>query len=165
MKKYENSKKILRNLTVLLLTVTLLPGLAAAEEGVSRNIYPHPPSDFDVTLTIHNISIAGIVETLPDDVSFISTTQPSDRIRVSGQKIAFALINDTSITYRVRSMSGIPAIAGIWEDFLKGVNGTINGGAEHSGSTPLAQKTPAQKSVPGFEALLLIAVLLHRSKR
>jgi hypothetical protein len=141
---------------MFILLASVLP--ASADEGVSRSIYPHPPSEFDVMLTIHNISIAGIVEILPEDASFISTMHQAHR--VSGNKIAFAAINDTSITYRIRSES-TPEITGMWEDFLNGVNGTVNGGANPNSSP----RTQAQKSTAGFEALLLIAVLLYLFKR
>ena len=80
---------------------------------------PSSNSEFDVMLTISNLNIGGIVETLPDGFTYVSTTHPSDQVSISGQKIAFAVINDRKITYKAKApSSGEGTFTGKWVDLL-----------------------------------------------
>ncbi len=122
------SKKLkIKGGVLLLVAMCLFVGALAtpvmAEEiSVTRSfstISPSPNSEFDVMLTISDLNIGGIVETLPERFSYVSTTHPSDQVRISGQKIAFAVINETEITYKVKaSSSGEGTFTGKWVDLL-----------------------------------------------
>ncbi|MDI6639348.1 MAG: PGF-CTERM sorting domain-containing protein [Methanocellales archaeon] len=127
------NKKVKMKVAVLLLAAMCLFALAtpvmAEEISVTRSFSttsPSPNSEFDVMLTIYCLNIGGIVETLPDGFTYVSTTYPSDQVSVSGQKIAFAVINEKEIRYRVKApSSGSGMFTGIWEDLLSGTDGTI----------------------------------------
>ncbi len=112
----------------LLLVVTCLfvgawlTPVMAKELSVTRSFSttsPSPNSEFDVMLAISDLNIGGIVETLPEGFSYVSTTHPSDQVSISGQKIAFAVINETEITYKVKApSSGEGTFTGKWVDLL-----------------------------------------------
>ncbi len=122
------SKKVKMNVVALLLVAMCLfvgawtTPVMAEEISVTRSfstISPSPNSEFDVMLAISDLNIGGIVETLPDGFSYVSTTHPSDQVSVSGQKIAFAVINETEITYKVKApSSGEGTFTGKWVDLL-----------------------------------------------
>lgn len=81
---------------------------------------------FTVSLSIEDVALGGVVETLPAGYAFAETDHPADRILVRGQKIAFAVMNDTRIAYSVRApASGSGDITGQWEDFIGEVDGAI----------------------------------------
>jgi len=131
--------------------------------GVDRAISEVAPNEFDVTLTLDNITICGIAETLPDDLTFVSTTHPIEKVRVSGQKISFAVINETRVTYRVRSStsgSGTPEITGVWIDLLSDSEGAVGGGAAPQVSKQQTTTAEAgQQNTPGFGIWSLIAMM------
>lgn len=154
--------------TVLLAMIVFsAPGLCGANDtgntGVDRVIREIAPNEFDVTLTLDNITICGIRETLPGDLTFVSTTHPIEKVRVSGQDIAFAIINETRVTYRARSStsgSGTPEIAGIWIDLLGDSDGAVGGGA--APQVPKRQTTTTeaeQRNTPGVGAWVLVPML------
>ena len=140
---------------------------------------PSPGSTFEVTLNITGLRIGGIVETIPDGFTFVSTTHPLNQTRVSGQKVVFVVLNETSIRYEVRAPSrGSGTFSGTWYDAMSEKEGDIESThvslrmAEAS-PTPAPTSAPAPP-VPGFEAvyalagLLMVAVavlVLHRSVR
>lgn len=121
-----------------------------------------PDTEFDVTLRIGGELplVVGIVETIPKGFSFVSTTYP---YRVSGQRIAFAVINETEIKYTVKApSSGEGTFKGEWVDLLvlspeleegkerwEGIVDTIVivGGGEAK-STPRPAVTPAPAAAP-----------------
>ena len=120
-----------KKLVVVLLAVIVLLALAApvvAEEKVMRTVSttnPSPNEDFDVTLT-SGFQIGGIVETIPDDSTFVSTTHPPGQYNVSGQNIRFVVINEPEIKYSVKApSSGSGTFKGVWADVLNGTNGTL----------------------------------------
>lgn len=94
----------------------------AEEINVTRSFSttsPSPNSEFNVMLTISDLNIGGIVETLPEGFSYVSTMHPSNQVSISGQKIAFAVINETEITYKVKApSSGEGTFTGKWVDLL-----------------------------------------------
>ena len=145
---------------LLALIVFSAPGLC--DTGVDRTISEVAPGEFDVTLSMNDIMICGIAETLPGDLTFVSTTHPLEKVRVSGQKISFAVINETQVTYRVRSSTaGTPEIAGIWVDLMSDSEGAVGGGVapqvSEQQSTDAAETE--QQSTPGFGTYTLIVVM------
>ena len=139
-------------------------GVDACVTGVDRTISEVASGEFDVTLSMNNITICGIVETLPDDLAYVGATHPEEKVKVSGQKIAFAVINETRVTYRVRSStsgSGTPEIAGIWIDLLSDSEGAVGGGAAPQVSEQQTTTAEAdQQNTPGFGIGALIAMML-----
>jgi hypothetical protein len=146
---------------LLVMIVFSAPGLC--DTGVNRTISEVASGEFDVTLTLDNITICGITEMLPGDLTFVSTTHPEEKVRVSGQKISFAVINETQVTYRVRSSttgSGTPEITGIWIDLLSDSEGAVGGGAAPQVSEQQTTTTETeQPSTPGFGIVSLIAMM------
>lgn len=129
--------------------------------GVDRAISEVAPNEFDVTLTLDNITICGITETLPDDLAYVSTTHPEEKVKVSGQRISFAVINETRVMYRVQSSSpGTPEIKGTWINLLGDSEGTVGGGAAPQVSEQQTTTVEAeQQSTPGFGTWSLIAMM------
>jgi len=120
-----------KKLVVVLLVAIVLSALAAlvvAEEKVSRSVSTtnsSPNEEFDVTLTV-GFQIGGIVETIPDDSTFVNTTHPPEQYNVSGQNIRFVVINEPEIMYSVKApSSGSGTFKGVWEDVLNETNGTL----------------------------------------
>ncbi len=159
---------------LLAMIVLQAPGLCDANNtdnidstdstGVDRAISEVASNEFEVTLTLDNITICGIAETLPHDLTFVSTTHPLEKVRVSGQKISFAVINETQVAYRVRSStsgSGTPEITGIWIDLLNDSEGAVGGGAmPHSEHQHQTTDTEAeQQNTPGFGIGALVAMM------
>ena len=155
---------------LLVMIVLQAPGLCDTNNtnntdniGVDRAILGIAPDEFDVTLTLDNITICGITETLPGDLTFVSTTHPIEKVKVSGQNIAFAVINETQVTYRVRSStagSGTPEITGIWIDLLGDSEGAVGGGAIPQVSKQQTTTAEAeQQNTPGFGICVLIAMM------
>ena len=152
-------------------TVTAVPGT----DGVTRSATadPVPGAEFDVKLTISGERplVVGIVETIPEGFDFVSTSHPSDQYDVSGQKIVFAVINETEILYRVKaSSSGVGTFTGTWIDMLSQKEGAIRDTTDVVGAgstieeepTPMpvvATPTPTSE-VPGFETIFAIVSFL-----
>lgn len=120
-----------KKLVAVLLAVIVLSALAApvvAEEKVTRSVSrtnPAPNEEFDVTLVV-DFQIGGIVETIPDGFTFVSTTHPPEQYSVSGQNIRFVVINEPEIQYSVKAhSSGSGTFKGLWEDVLNEIKGTL----------------------------------------
>jgi hypothetical protein len=151
---------------LLAMIVLQAPGLCDPNNtdntGVDRAISEVAPNEFDVTLTLDNITICGITETLPRDLTYVSTTHPEENVRVSGQNISFAVINEAWVTYRVRSSTaGTPEITGIWIDLLSDSEGAVGGGAAPQVSEQQTTTAEAdQQNTPGFGIGALIAMML-----
>lgn len=102
-----------------------------------------------VTLSIDGMNAGGIVETIPEDFSFVETSCPADRYRVSGQKLIFAVIGESEITYRVRAETASSrAFTGTWNDAFSKEEGTIppttiNGGSGLAAGATRADTDPA----------------------
>jgi hypothetical protein len=143
--------------------------------GVRRSVLsdPAPGAEFEVTLTMDGEPplVVGIRETIPEGFGFVSTT--CKNYEVSGQEIAFVVMDETVVSYRIKApASGTGTFTGTWVDLLgegEGSTGTttvvVGGGDMPSTSaqpaasteTPIAEPEPA---VPGFEALSLIVSLV-----
>ena len=123
--------KILAAVVLAVMVIAVLAPLAVAEEtDVVRSFSttsPSPDSELTVTLSIAGIRVGFINETIPDN--FMFTEHPSDHQyhEVSGQRIAFAVVDEvTEIKYKVLvPSSGEGVFIGAWEDLLNGTNGTI----------------------------------------
>lgn len=151
---------------LLAMIVLQAPGLCDPNNtdntGVDRTISEVAPNEFDVTLTLDNITICGIAETLPDDLAYVGTTHPIEKVRVSGQRVSFAVINETRVTYRVRSStsgSGTLEITGIWIDLLSDSEGAVGGGAAPQVSEQQTAVETELRSTPVFGAWALIAIV------
>jgi hypothetical protein len=120
-------------LFVLLTTAASLAGMVTAVqgaevEGVTRYTPagPVPGAEFEVKLTITGELplVVGIVETVPAGFDFVSTT--SDHYEISDQEVAFAVIDETEITYWVKApSSGEGSFTGTWIDMLSDSEGSI----------------------------------------
>jgi hypothetical protein len=140
--------------TVLLCILVFLLAAPAAAGSVARTITPQE-GGLDITLTMTGIPVGGIVETLPDGCTWMETDHPVDRTRVSGGKVAFAVIGEETINYRARGpQDAAEAFTGTWEDLLTGESGTVGSGGVRepgSGVTP--------KEAPGFLPAAALAAL------
>ncbi|MFZ2070597.1 MAG: hypothetical protein WAV32_03125 [Halobacteriota archaeon] len=157
---------------VLMLGITI-PGIsmlavAPAADAVRTlsTANPTPDSTFNVMLEIKGFLIGGLVETIPEGFVFVSTTHPSNQTYKSGQKVVFAMINETSINYVVRAPTeGSGTFNGIWYDALNGTTGDIKQtevSVRIAGTpkpTPGTAATPSP-STPGFKAVLVLTGLL-----
>ena len=183
-KMKEKSVKCERAMLVALLAISItlfLGGIATVSavthtevESVTRYAPAGPGAgeEFVVKLTISGELplVVGIVETIPDEFSFVSTTHPANNYSVSGQKIAFAAIDVTSIQYTVMApSSGKGTFTGKWIDMLsekeESIGDTVvevgGGGAgaieEGVTATPtpvpyVATVTKASRNIPVMEA-------------
>ncbi len=158
---------MLPSLFVLLATAALLAWTVTAVQGAeveSVTRYapsgPAPEAEFDVTLRINGELplVVGIVETIPSGFSFVSTTHPADNYSVSGQMIAFAVINEKEIKYKVIAPpSGEGTFTGKWIDMLSEKEGNIadttvivgggGAGTQEEEVTPTPTPTPAVPTV------------------
>lgn len=143
-----------------LLAMLILSPPVLCDTDVDRAISEVAPDEFDVTLSMNNITICGIVETLPDGVTYLGTTHPADQIRVSGDEIAFAVTDETSVTYQVQSSGQPDDITGIWIDLLGDESGMVGGGEIEMPANKPAQTTPTKHDTPGFVAVSLVLVVL-----
>ena len=134
-----------------LLAMLILSPPVLCDTGVDRTISEVAPDEFDVTLTINNITICGIVETLPDGGTYLGTTHPADQ-----------MTDETSVTYQVRSSTSWHPddITGIWIDLLSDESGMVGGGEIEVPANKPAQTTPTEHDTPGFVAASLILMVL-----
>ncbi len=143
-----------------LLAMLILSPPVLCDAGVDRVISEVASGEFDVTLTIANITICGIAETLPDGVTYLGTTHPASQVRVSGDEIAFAVTDETRVTYQVQSSGQPDDITGIWIDLLSDESGMVGGGEIEMPAHKPAQTPPSEHDTPGFVAVsLMLAVL------
>jgi len=147
----------------LLLALAIFASPCLCNTGVDRTISEVSADEYEVTLTMDNTTICGITETLPDDLTYLGTTQPPDAVRVSGQDLSFAVINETSITYQVKSSTpdAQTAITGIWIDLLSNSGGAVGGGALPTGAKDQPSAGTEQPcSTPGFESGMLTVAIM-----
>ena len=180
-KSGRQEKLMLLSLFVLLVTSAFLAGTVTAVQGaeverVTRYAPagPAPGAELEVKLAINGEPplIVGIVETIPEEFSFVSTTHPSEHFEVSGQIVTFAVIDETEIKYRVKApSSGEGTFTGLWIDLLSEKEGNIadtiiivgggGAGAIEEETTPILSPTPTSESeVPGFETIFTALSLL-----
>lgn len=171
-----------RGLVIVLLATMVISVLAmpaTAEGKVTRNVSTTNPlanEEIDVTLAI-SFKVGGIIETIPDGFKFVSATYPSNHTTISGQRVAFAVINENQIEYKIKAPAhGNGTFSGVWVDILNETKGTIADTAVYvratpGGVTPVPTVTPSPKpspsptatpasEVPGFEAIFVTVSLL-----
>jgi PGF-pre-PGF domain-containing protein len=123
-------KKLAVILSAATVFAVLVSPVMAEEAEVVRSFSttsPSPGDEFTVTLSISGIQIGGIVETIPDGFTFPEHPSDYHHYEVSGQEIAFAVMDvTTEIKYKVEAPSSdIGAFSGFWEAFLNKINGTV----------------------------------------
>jgi PGF-pre-PGF domain-containing protein len=187
-KRRDWKELMLLSLCLMFVTVAVLAGTVnavqgAAVGGVTRYAPsgPAPGAEFEVKLTINGEPplAVGIVETIPEGFGFVSTTHPSGQYEVSGQKIAFAVINEKAIMYGVTApSSGEGTFSGTWIDLLSENEGSIadtivmvgggGTGAIEEGLPPAPTPTPyapavtkATRSIPMMEAGKEVAMVFE----
>jgi hypothetical protein len=170
----------LRLLMLILVTSALFTSTMGAVQGtevsgVRRSVPgdPAPGAEFEVTLTLEGESplMVGICETIPEGFGFVSTT--CRNYEVSGQEIAFAVMNETVVSYQIKApASGTGTFTGTWVDLLGEEAGSIaattvvvgGGGTPSTPAQPVdSMETPIVEppsTVPGFKALSLVVALI-----
>jgi len=142
--------------TAPLCILVFLLAAPATAGSVGRTVIPSGDG-LDITLTVTDIPVGGIVETLPDGCTWMETDHPADRTRVSGGKVAFAIIGEETINYRVQGpQDAAEAFTGTWEDLLTGESGTVGAGGARD-PIPGATAREAPGSLPAA-ALAALAV-------
>ncbi|WP_298668341.1 hypothetical protein [uncultured Methanofollis sp.] len=121
--------KIVPVLILCLCTLSLAaPALAGGESAVREvsTAAPAPGAEVTVTLSLDGCQAGGIVETLPESFAYVKSSLPADRVRVEENRVCFALLGETTVTYVVRSPEkGGGEITGAWWDFGARTNGTV----------------------------------------
>jgi iron complex transport system substrate-binding protein len=115
------------NRAPLLCVLALVLAATAAAGSIERDVTPSG-NELDITLTVTDLPVGGIVEALPDSCTWVETDHPADRTRVSGEHVAFVVIGEETIQYRVQGPSeAAEGFAGIWEAYhtLAGASGTV----------------------------------------
>ncbi|MCK4733694.1 MAG: hypothetical protein KAT65_14670 [Methanophagales archaeon] len=162
-----------KKLVVVVLAVIVLSVLAAsvvAEEKVTRSVSTtnlSPNEDFDVTLAV-GFQIGGIVETIPDGFSFVSTMHPPEQYNVSGQNIRFVVINEPEIKYSVKApSSGSGTIKGVWADLPNETNGTLvdtNVAVRSAGGGGGSRSAAIPSGMPWFIIIVVAIFLVYKRK-
>jgi len=114
-------------LAVLMFAASVAPAAAGGASITRTTPFPVTAgSEFEVSLSIADLDAGGIVETIPDGFTYVSTTHPADETQVSGQYVIFSVIGETEITYRVKAPAqGSGTFIGVWDDVATRTNGTI----------------------------------------
>lgn len=156
-------------LLCLLLLLVMIP-VAACSAPVTRNLSTGEPGAgevFTVTLSVEGMPRGGLVETLPAGYTFAGTDYPADRVLVRGQKVAFAVMNETAITYSVQApASGSGVITGEWENFIAESHGQVPAssvaveGIDAPGAAAPAPSTTETRAGSAFTPLVAIAGIL-----
>lgn len=112
----------------LALLLMILPAVAYGAP-VTRSLSTAEPGAgevFTVSLSVGDMPLGGVVETLPGGYIFAGTEHPDDRTLIQGQMIAFTVADEAVITYSVKApASGSGDIVGVWEDFAAEAHGKI----------------------------------------
>lgn len=153
----------------LALLLMIIP-VVACGTPVTRSLSTAEPGAgevFTVSLSIEGMNLGGVVETLPDGYLFAGTDHPDDRVLVRGQKVAFAVMNETAITYSVQApASGSGAITGEWENFIAESHGQVPAssvaveGIDAPGAAAPAPSTTETRAGSAFTPLVAIAGIL-----
>ena len=158
-------------LLCIALLLMVVPAAACASP-VTRSLSTAEPGAgevFTVLLSIEGMTLGGVVETLPAGYAFVATDLADDRVLARGQQVAFAVMNDTAVTYSARApASGSGDITGTWEDYLAGSEGRIAAShvavdgietiAASAGAEPIA--SAAQQAASPCAVLAAVAGLI-----
>jgi len=91
---------------VLMIAALLVPGVAVASTPAtaSRDLPTTvtPGAEFDVDITASDYGMMGqVLETLPADFSYVSSSLDASQVQVTGNVVKFVLMGETSFTYTV----------------------------------------------------------------
>lgn len=150
-------------LLCILVFVLVAPATAGSVERTVAQLPEGAVGDLEVTLTVTDIPVGGIVETIPDGCTWAGCDHPDDRTRVSNRTVAFAVIGEETIRYRLQGPpeAGV-ALAGTWEGLLTGESGVV--GSDEPRDSGQATQTTVP-GTPGFgyaAALAALAVVFGR---
>lgn len=142
-------------LLVLCICIVALCAPTAAAGTVVREV---GPADADglitVTLSLNDIEVGGIAETLPAGFVYVDSSLPASMVQVQDDRLCFCTMNESTVTYRLRSAGQAGGeITGEWWDFVARTNGTIPSSAIEAGGV----ETPSTPG-PGI-CLSLLGVL------
>lgn len=136
---------------MLLLIAPVFAAGAAAARQVSTAA-PAPGSEVTVTITLNGCEAGGIVETIPAGFVYVNSSLPTDQVQVDGDRLCFALLGETSVSYVLRTPeTGGGEITGEWWDFGARTQGTI-------APSSLTVSEPTTSS-PGPGALVVLGAL------
>ncbi|MDK2973945.1 MAG: hypothetical protein PWP08_316 [Methanofollis sp.] len=153
-----------RTLLISCFCIVALCTSAAAAESIVREVGPPDAGGvITVTLSFPGTDIWGVAETLPEGFAYVDSSLPPSRVLVRGDLICFSVVNESTVTYRVRAADPESGeIAGAWWDFTARTNGTVQPSAIAAGgvetTTPSASGPGACLSVLG---LLAVSALLR----
>jgi len=158
--EWNNSKRIFRKERIvyifLLLIISCCISFVSADGEITRSIdttNPQPGSLIKVSLHIAEINYSGIVETIPPGFEFQNTSVPSSGVRIIGNSIIFAAINEDTLEYTLKVPdSGSGTITGVFTDIKTGDSKKI------SDTMVVVQGTPADNTYPQKESSGLLPV-------
>lgn len=143
-------------LCMLSLAVPALAGGEAMVREVSTAV-PAPGAEVTVTLTLHGCAAGGVVETLPPGFVYVSSSLPADQVRVEGNRVCFATLGESVVTYVVRAPEKAGGeITGAWWDFGARTQGTIPSTRLEVGSATAAPGPGALAALFALAAVPLI---------
>lgn len=143
----------LLSLCLLLLTFTVQAAEPEVSPSVKRTLLSSvaPSQEFEVELQVLGFETGGIIETLPEGFSYLGSSLPETQVKLEGQKLIFALLEDKKISYKLKApASGTGFFSGKWEAVLSEEKGEVQGDLKvsvlASKAGGLGQKTASEKS-------------------
>jgi len=156
-------RSIVRRIPLLVLCtcIVALCTPVAAAETVVREVSPADAEGLiTVTLSLHGMQVGGVTEVLPEGFVYVDSSLPASMVQVQGDQICFCVINESTVTYRVRaSDQGSGEIAGEWWDFAARTNGTIRQSVTESGSDAATPSSPGPGVFLSLLGLLAVPAL------
>jgi hypothetical protein len=153
----------MKKVAILLLCLCLLslaaPTLAAGEGAVREvsTASPAPGAEVTVTLSLDGCRAGGVVETLPPGFVYVKSSLPADQVQVEGNRVCFAILGETAVTYVVRApQTGGGEITGAWWDFGARTNGTTSSTRLDVGGTTASPGPGALAALCALAAVPLI---------
>jgi len=94
-----------KKLFLLLCIAMIIMPVAGSPAGVMRTVTEIDGdnaggAEYLITITPHGIAAGGVVETMPDGVSYTGSFSPESHVRVSGNMVAFVIYESEPLTYR-----------------------------------------------------------------
>lgn len=160
----------MRKVLTLFLCICLagLPTLVGAAD-VERTLSTPAPADgsvVDVTLSIEEIAAGGVIEHLPPGFVYAGSSLPADRVAANENRVCFALLNETSVTYQiVAPEKGSGEITGEWYDFINQINGNIQASRIGVDGAGVAETTSSPGPAPALVIAALAGLIIARGRR
>ena len=154
-------------------TVRAAPAPAQDDPSANRSVSPAtvaPGERATVTITVANYGQAGsVVDTLPSEFTWVSSTHPSGQVDRDGQEVTFTLFGETSLTYSVTasasSTEGQYSFSGTLWDFdgeehdVLGPPVTVRAAPAPAQDDPSANRSFSPATVaPGERATVIVTV-------